>query len=239
MHLYFAIYTYENVFANFEISLHNHIFIEKNQKFKLLTKECVIPRVQHYISVGKFSFNHEEYILENIYFTSLFDLVNIIREKCPKLRIKYYFKDGIYLSEDVINLRLGPGENLILDSNIADLLFESKTNLSNESSTSFSTFFYPNKYYENQTYYLTCNLMNNANVSAINLPLLNTIGVSYFEGKSHSEILWNSEKTLAYNSVKEGVYGNIYFNIVDSTGKLVRLNAGLFFLHIELWKTEN
>ena len=81
--------------------------------------------------------------------------------------------------------------------------------------------------------------MNNANVSNINLPLLNTIRVSYFEGKAHSDILWNSEKVLAYNYIKEGVYKNICFNIVDSTGKLVKLKTGLFFLHIELWKTKN
>ena len=239
MHLYFGIYTYENSYAKFEISLHQNLIIEKNEKIKLLTKECVIPRVQPYISQSKFIFNQQEYILENIYITSLIDIVNIIKKKCPQLIINYEFKDGIQLMEDVINLTLRPGETLVLESNLAELLFESKSNFINKSSTTFSSFFHPNKEYENQTYYLTCNLMNNANVSSLNLPLLNTIGVSYFEGKAHSDISWNSEKAIGYNYIKEGIYKNICFNIVDSTGKLLKLKAGLFFLHIELWKQKN
>ena len=81
MHLYFGIYTYENSYAKFEISLHQNLIIEKNEKIKLLTKECVIPRVQPYISQSKFIFNHQEYILENIYITSLIDIVNIMKKK--------------------------------------------------------------------------------------------------------------------------------------------------------------
>ena len=239
MHLYFGIYTYENSYAKFEISLHQNLIIDKNEKFKLLTKECVIPRVQPYIYLSKFIFNEQEYILENIYMTSLADIVNIMKKKCPQLMINYHFKDGIQLMEDVIKLTLRPGETLVLESNLAELLFQSKSNFTNKTGTLFSWFSYPNKTYENQTYYLTCNLMNNANVSNINLRLLNTIGVYYFEGKPHSDILWNSEKVLAYNYIREGIYKNICFNIVDSTGKVVKLKAGLFFLHIELWKTKN
>ena len=81
MHLYFAVYTYENAFANFEINLHNHIYIDKKQNYKLLTKECVVPRIQRHFPLAKFSFNEAEYTLEDIYITSLIDLVNIIKEK--------------------------------------------------------------------------------------------------------------------------------------------------------------
>ena len=81
MHLYFGIYTYENSYAKFEISLHQNLIIDKNEKFKLLTKECVIPRVQPYIYLSKFIFNEQEYILENIYMTSLADIVNIMKKK--------------------------------------------------------------------------------------------------------------------------------------------------------------
>lgn len=236
-HFYLAKFTTGTNLGKFYFRLQQPLLVEKEKQFTLVIKECVLPRVRVLIEAGHIVVNKVNKIrIPPLYVSSPLTLVEYLNSVLPEdyEKLEYAQKDE-NLPLDRLRVILRPDQTIRLSPNYASLLFEGKTELQNKNETSnLVVDFKIQKNYEEATYYLTCNLLNETEVNEKPMPLLSTLVVQYDRGGTQTNLLWETEDTQEKTWIKTGYHQGIIFEIRDRDGNLVAPKGGLFFLHVKL-----
>lgn len=231
---YFEIFPRSHTEGVFEFNLSEPLHIG-NDECTLEIKKCLLPKFQVYFLGGKFIYGGGNFILPEMYISSVSQIVEKIKDLTGnKLMIQFSPKDR-KMPVDTCQLALPPGEKIQASSSLADLLFEGKRVLQNQNEETILTRVYKTgKNYDREIYYLTCNLLENIPVGNFILPLLNTVIVNPSSKTPHSTVHWEGRPLHSQTYIKKGVYNRITFQIYDTSGKLVKINSGLLFIHIQI-----
>ena len=216
--------------ADFTLQLNPPLNVVSEQQFQLFIKKCFLPRIQVLITQGYVVIDEKKKIcIPAIYISSIADLVQYFNEKLPE-----NFVHLTYNPQKGITLVLHAGQSLRVSENYAGLLFDGKIELNNKFLTDTIFVFKTRQNFENNTYYLTCNLIDNTVVNKTQMPLLSTLVVHYKAGETQTNLLWESEDNQGKTYLKPGYHPNIKFQIRDQADNILKLKGGLFFLHLKL-----
>lgn len=231
---YFELFPRSHTEGVFEFNLCEPLHIS-NDDCTLEIKKCLLPKFEVYFLGGKFIYAGENFILPEMYISSVGEIVEKIKEITSNKLMLHFSPKSKKMAVDTFRLDLRAGEKIQTSPALADLLFEGKEVLQNPNDKGIlSRVYKTSKDYESQIYYLTCNLLENIPVGNLILPLLNTIVVNRSSKKTHSHVHWEGRPQHSQTYIKRGVYNRITFQIYDTLGRLVKINSGLLFIHIQI-----
>jgi hypothetical protein len=234
-HYYFSWFPSEHQegLARFEFNLVQPLDIGGRER--LLIKECVLPRL-------KMKFDPLMIVLDgdlklkapSMYISNPFEVCSklawLMRDAgraVPQFSWEKELKGGLKMT-------IPPSSKFEVSANVGDLLFQGKTHFENSSGQAIDHWFKVQGNYENETYYLTCDLLSRCRVNNLHLPLLNTMVVQKIEGETHSHLLWTNDEVQGKAMLREGLHRAIVLSILDRKGNIVQLKGGLFFIHLKI-----
>jgi len=229
-HYYFHRYILNGDEGKFIFQLSEPLALSNQQR--IIVKQCVLPKIKVKFPDCEMSFNDDSvFNIPAFYISSPSDVVEKINSLLPSPILSFY-PSKKYASKAVVTLHLPPQQKIRISPPIADLLFEGKTLIENKNEKEMEHAFSTKRSYEENTYYLTCNMSDRAKVGKIEIPLVNTLVVQYYEGESQTHLLWTSEETQG--ELKRGIYPVIELAIRDKEGELVQLKGGVLFIHFKI-----
>lgn len=209
---------------------------------RLLIKQCVLPGISVKFQQSQLILNgKQKVLLPEVYLSHPFDLCRIIINLLnraqtqfsigvPKLSYKRFGKS------DGVEITLLEGQSLEVTKEVGNFLFGGKTYFSAKSgATELQHWFKIKRNYENNVYYLTCDLLKSNKVGNLQLPLLNTLVVQNTDGgPTQTSLLWSNDTTQGEAYLNMGVKKEVTLCIFDKEGHLVQLKGGVFFIHFKV-----
>ena len=218
-HLYFV--NYDKM--EFVFDLHEPLNVEREKQYQIVVKECLIPRVKVLVPAGYIVWKegHKRRI-PNLYVSTLGDLVTRLNKELDK----HVFT---YSNEGRVGVMLSIGDSFRVSPHYGKLLFEDKTFL--RSGANYYEF-KSRRDYEENTYYLTCDLVNETVVNSCKMAVVDTLVLRYRKGRAQAHLTWEQSQGEVY--LKSGTYNKIKLSVRDEFGELVKSKGGISFLHIKV-----
>ena len=222
--------------ANFEFDLIETLWLTGREKISV--SQCVLPLLRTKFDSFYVAFDNDRKMrMEEMYISNPFDVcktLKVLFEKHsletgtgPILNYNEFLKTGF-------ELLLPPNYSLSFSSNVANLLFQGKTNFKNEEDGYISQWFKISRHSEESIFYLLCDLLQNSSVDRMQLPVLNTMVLENKEGMMYSHLFWNNNDGLGEMRLRAGVQRKIKLSIVDKEGNLAWMKGGLFFVDLKI-----
>lgn len=235
-HIYLAVFNADS--AKFVFHFHEPLNVQHNEQYLLILKECLLPRVQVVLPEGYVVLNERvKHRIPLLYVSTPTDVIDQLNATLGEefTPLRYLSKEVDRYGVNATRLTLLPKQSIRVSENYASLLFEGKSHLINKSeSENFVRDFKVQKNYEENTYYLTCDLVEETSVNDRQLPLVGTLVVRYRSRETQAKLMWETEDTQGKTFLKTGSHRQITFGIRDEKGEFVRPKGGLFFLHVKL-----
>lgn len=218
--------------GEFEFQLTQPLILTGTQR--IIIRQAVLPKIKVKFPASAVTLDDRVSLtLPSFYLSSPSEVVEKINELSNRLLLEF-FPSEIYDSKAVITVNLYPGQSLSVSPIIANLLFEKRNAIANNTGRLKIYRFSSQKEYEENTYLLTCNLAEKTRVGTLEVPLINTLVVQYREGASQTHLLWTTEETQGRSYTKTGVFRSIKIGICDRDGEVVKLKGGIFFIHLKV-----
>lgn len=232
-HYYFFQFSKKNDDGQFVFSLPEKL-VAQNEQSRIILKECLVPKIQYSFSEGFVSVNDKIKIrTPKFYASALFDVIQVLNRHLAQAAGDPTFHPLSSTAMGALQVTLPPRCVLRFSPSIANPLFARKTKLDNKKNDFFLNFVFKLEL-EEDTFYLTCNLVYDVGIKNLYLPHINTLVVHYSHGEVYAKLLWQTEDAQGGTRVKPGIYQRLIISIYDKTGVLVRLKGGLTFFHMKI-----
>ena len=216
----------------FKFKLQKPLILTGNQR--IIIKQSVLPKIKVKFPSSKVVMDENPGLyIPSFYISSPSQVVEKINQYLQQQILEFHPSE-MYDSKAIVKVKLLSQQSLRVSTNIADLLFEGKTLLVNKTSSPVIYEFTTKKEYEEDTYFLTCNLADKTRVGNMELPLINTLVVQYHQGENQSHLLWSTEETQGKSYTKRGIYRTVELGIRDREGEPVKLKGGVLFIHFKV-----
>jgi len=229
-HYYLHRYISREDEGKFVFRLQEPLFLTDQQR--IIIKQCVLPKIKVKFPNCKVVFNDNPgFHIPSFYISSPSEVVQKINHLLPQPIMTFYPSEK-HASKAVVMLHLLPQQRMWVSSPIADLLFEGRTLLENKGKEEVTYTFSTKREYEENTYYLTCNMADKTKVGRVEISLINTLVVQHYQGENQTHLLWATEETQGKS--KKGIYRSIELAICNGEGEIVQLKGGVLFIHFKV-----
>ena len=228
----------EEFIADFNFNLLETLVMSGNER--ILIKQCILPALKVSLGPILIQFNNKYKIkVDKILISSGFDICDEVSKIFQQAKDKFGINPPVLSFDKKIKtglkLIIPPEQSLTVSENIANILFQGKESfVNNNKNEPLMRWFKIQGNFNDSTYFLLCDLLQNTTVGNLQIPLINTLVVQNTVDSAFSHLIWNNEESQGKTFLRAGNQRKIKLSIIDKEGNFAQLRGGLFFIHLKI-----